>query len=92
MGGVVIVTIKLMPDSPDTDLEKMSEQASEKISSFGGKVGKSEQEPVAFGLKALNIMFSMPEEKGSTEELENEIAGMPGLSSVQVTDVRRAVG
>lgn len=49
-------------------------------------------EPVAFGLQALVFMFSVDEAKGGTEELEKKIAEMPGVSSVQVTDVRRAVG
>ena len=92
MGAVVIVTIKLMPQSPEADLERVSDEAKGKISAFGGTVGKVEHEPVAFGLNAVSIMFSMPEEKGSTEGLEKELGEMSDVSSVQVVDVRRAVG
>ena len=92
MGAVVIVSIKLMPDSPETDLGKMCDQAKKEISEFGGTVGKTEETPVAFGLKSLDIMFSMPEEKGSTEDLEKKLGTLPNVSSVQVLDVRRAVG
>ncbi|MBI2664187.1 elongation factor 1-beta [Candidatus Woesearchaeota archaeon] len=90
--ATVIVSLKIMPDSPETDLGAIAEAASEKISGFGGTVGRTDTEPVAFGIKSINIMFSMPEEKGSTEDLENEISEIDGVSSVQVTDVRRAVG
>jgi len=33
----VIITMKLMPKSPDTDLAKIQEAAKEKITAFGGK-------------------------------------------------------
>ena len=90
--ATVVVTLKIMPNSPDTNLDEISSAATEKIAAFGGNVGKTDEEPIAFGLKALLLMFSMPEEKGSTEELEKQIGEIPGVSSVQVTDVRRAVG
>ena len=92
MGAVVVVSVKLMPDSPEADLEKICDQAKQKISEFGGTVGKTEQVPVAFGLKSLDMMFSMPEEKGSTEDLEKSLETIQNISSVQVLDVRRAVG
>jgi len=89
----VIITMKIMPESPDTDLSKIEEKAKEKIVAFAGEGDmKSEQEPVAFGLKALKILFVMAEDKGSTEELEKDIASVEGVNSVEVTDVRRAIG
>ena len=88
----VIITLKIMPNSPETDLAKIEESAKEKILAFGGEVGKVEQEPVAFGLKSLNIIFVMDEQKGSTDKLEEDIADIEGVQSVEVTDVRRAIG
>ena len=90
--ATVVVTLKIMPDSPETDQDGIIVAVSEAVSDFGGEVGKTSSEPVAFGLKAALVFFTMPEEKGSTEELENKISDIPGVSSVQVTDVRRAVG
>ena len=88
-----IVTLKIMPKSPDTDLEKISEEALEKIKGFAGEGDtKKEIEPVAFGLKALKITFVMDEQKGSTEPLEKEIQAIEDVSSVEVIDVRRAIG
>ena len=48
----VVVTVKLMPESPEVDLDQMKEKATEVINKVG-EVGKTEIEPVAFGLKAL---------------------------------------
>ena len=87
-----IVTLKIMPESPDIDLKEIEIAATQEIKVFGGEVGKVEIEPIAFGLKALNLIFVMDEAKGSTESLENIIAKIPGVQSVDVTDVRRAIG
>ncbi len=87
----VVVTVKLMPESPEVDLDQMKEKATEVINKVG-EVGKTEIEPVAFGLKALLLYFVMDEDKGSTDPLEQELSGLEGVNSVEVTDVRRAVG
>ncbi|MFH1439038.1 MAG: elongation factor 1-beta [Candidatus Woesearchaeota archaeon] len=88
----VIITFKIMPISPEVDLSAIESKAKEAISAFGGEVGKVEIEPVAFGLKALNLIFVMDEAKGSTEELEEQISQIEDVNSVECTDVRRAVG
>ena len=89
----VIITLKIMPSSPDIDLDSIQEKALEKIKGFAGdKETKVELEPIAFGLKAINILFVMDESKGSTESLEDSISNLDGVQSVEVTDVRRAVG
>ena len=87
-----IVTLKIMPKTPEVDLKEIEASATREVETFGGQVGKIEQEPIAFGLKAVKIFFVMDESKGSTEELETAIAQLPGIQSVQVTDVRRAIG
>jgi len=88
----IIVTVKIMPTGVDVNFEDIEKKASLLIGEFGGEVGKSELEPVAFGLKALNLMFIMDEDKGSTETLEEDISKIEGVESVEVTDVRRTVG
>ena len=88
----VIVTLKIMPDSPDADLEKIKDKAKLLITEFGGEVGKEEEQPVAFGIKALVLIFVMKEETGSTEPLEENIKKISAVQSVDVTDVRRAIG
>ncbi len=87
----VVVTMKLMPESPDTDLDALSSKAEELISPVG-EVGKKEFEPVAFGLKAIILSFVMDESKGSTDELEKQISDLDDVASVEITDVRRTMG
>lgn len=82
-----------MPESPETDLNPVEEQAKKNITEFAGKTEfKTEQEPIAFGLKALKLIFVMDESKGSTEALENKIKEIQGVNSVEVVDIRRAIG
>ena len=88
----VVVTIKVMPTSPSVSLTSIEGRCREAIEKFGGEVGKVEVQPVAFGLKALILIFVMDESLGSTEELEQQIQEVRGVQSVEVTDVRRAIG
>ncbi|MBR9703571.1 elongation factor 1-beta [Candidatus Woesearchaeota archaeon] len=92
--GTAIVSLKLMPKSPDTDLDVIRNEAIGMIDEFTGLEAekKIEEVPIAFGLKSLNIIFVMKEETGSTEPLEKKLAEIPGVNSVEVTDVRRALG
>ena len=55
----VVITLKIMPESPETDLKKIEIKATEAITAFGGHVGKVEIEPVAFGLKAVKLLGRM---------------------------------
>lgn len=88
----VIITMKIMPESPDVDLDGIKKKADNEIKSFGGEIGKVEKEPIAFGLTALNLIFVADESKGSTEQLEENVSKIEGVSSVKITDVRRALG
>lgn len=88
-----IITLKIMPESPEIDLESLSIKVKEKIIDFAGEGEmRQEIEPVAFGLKALKIIFVMDESKGSPEPVEKEIGNVDGVNSVEVIDVRRAIG
>ena len=88
----VIITLKIMPESPDVNLGAIGSEISKLVDDFGGEVGKTEEEPVAFGIKALKVIFVADESKGSTDNLEEKVSALPGVESVEVTDVRRALG
>ena len=88
----VILTFKIMPDSPEVDLEGLKDKIDHMIKEFGGEVGKVEKEPVAFGLVALKMVFVMDESLGDTEDLEKNISELEGVASCEVVDCRRALG
>ncbi len=88
-----ILTIKVMPTSPDVNLEELEVRVKQAIVNYAGEgETKTEIEPVAFGLKALKIIFVVDEANGGTDNLEKEISDMEGVNSIEVVDVRRALG
>lgn len=88
----VIVDMKIMPTSPDVDLAKLTKEIDAIIAKYGGKLHKHEIQPVAFGLKALLLILTVDESKGSTDALEEKLSHVKGVESVQVTGVSRALG
>jgi elongation factor 1-beta len=89
----VIISLRVMPESPEIDLTELEGKIKEKVVAFAGEGEmRVDIQPIAFGLKALNIIFVSDEQKGTTESLEKEIEQIEGVNSVEVTDVRRAVG
>mgnify|MGYP001596390253 FL=1 len=89
----VVITLKVMPDSPDADLNKIEKEVIKEIKKFAGDTeNKIEIEPVAFGLKALKIIFVSDESKSNLDNLENNIKLINHVNSVEIIDVRRAIG
>jgi len=86
--GEVVTTIKLNPESPDVDLEKMKEEIKASIPE-GTEVHKIEEEPIAFGLVALIVMVVTEDAEGGTEKVEENLAKIEGVSNIEVTDTRR---
>jgi elongation factor 1-beta len=89
--GTAVVKIKVMPISPDVDLEKIKEEVKSKVGGMGGKGCNIEEEPIAFGLKAIIAFFAWPEE-AELENLEESLQKIEDVNSVQVIDIRRAIG
>ena len=91
--GLVIVTLKIMPESPDVDLAAVEGSVKEKVIAFVGETKMElEVEPIAFGLKALNITFAYDEDKGSPDEVEASLKEIEGVQSCECVGVRRALG
>ncbi len=89
--ATVVCIVKLMPDSPQTDLVAIKEAAQSSLIAEGAKNVSFEEKPIAFGLKAVMIKLDMPEEKG-TDIIESKLAAIPHVSSVTIEDYRRAFG
>ena len=88
-----IVTIKIMPESPEIDLAKIEEQSKKEIIGYAGEgETKTEIDPIAFCLKALKIIFVVDEAKGSPEVVAEKVQAIEGVNSCEVSDVRRAIG
>jgi elongation factor 1-beta len=91
--ALAVATITIMPISPDTDLDALEVKVKEVIKGFAGeKETKTEIEPVAFGLKALKVLFVMEESLGSPDPIADKVSEFEEVNSAEITDVRRAIG
>jgi elongation factor 1-beta len=89
--AVVAIKVKALPESPDLNLQNLKEEIKHSLIRAGAiKINSIEEEPIAFGLKALIIFFAWPEEKETS--LAEEAIKLEGISSVETIDYRRAFG
>ncbi len=88
--GTALIQLKIMPTGLETVLEDLKTKVIKSIELVGGEVSKFEEEPVAFGLKAL-IAFIRLDESKDTSLVENALSDTEGVSSTDVIDMRRAV-
>ena len=89
----VIVTWKVMPETAESDLEAVKVSVKKSIEDFGGFInGEMTEEPVAFGLKFVKVSFAYDEDKGTTDEIEDELSKDDNIQSVEVLSVGRAMG
>lgn len=89
--AIAVLKLKIMPNSPETDLEKIKKQVEERLEKFKAKIHSTEEQPIAFGLKALIVTIAWPEEK-STEEVVEDLLKIEEVSSIDVVDYRRTFG
>ncbi len=89
--SVIAVKIKVMPDSPDTNIDEIKVNVEKILGAQNIQNPNFEIQPIAFGLKAWIILFGWPEDK-ELDDLEEELRKIPNVSSVQVVDIRRAIG
>ena len=86
--GEVVATIKLMPESPEVDLAHVKENVEQSIPQ-GTELHKIEEEPIAFGLVALNVIVVVDDAEGGTEKAEEVFSKIDDVASVEVVDIRR---
>jgi len=86
--GEVVATIKLMPESPEMDLAKVKAEIKSSIPE-NTELHSIEEEPIAFGLIAINVMVVVDDAEGGTEQIEENLSKIDEVASVEVVDVRR---
>ncbi len=79
--GKVAVTVKIMPEGVDVDLEKIKEEVRKRI-----EVKDLKEVPIAFGLKAVEVLVLTDDEKGS-EWIVERLSNIEGVSRVEIEKV-----
>lgn len=86
--GKVAAAIKVMPNSPEVDLDELQEQLEQSLPE-GAKINGFERDEVAFGLVALIPTVLVPDEAGGTEAVEEAFSEVENVESVSVENVGR---
>ncbi|PIN77222.1 hypothetical protein COV15_02655 [Candidatus Woesearchaeota archaeon CG10_big_fil_rev_8_21_14_0_10_34_12] len=89
--GLAILQIRIMPEGIDTELDVLQKNAEAKIKELGHILHKVEVKDVAFGLKSLEVFIGVDESRDQSE-VEDSLAKIEHVSSVEVLDYRRAFG
>ena len=89
--GIAILKIKIMPESPDSDLKKIESEAKKIIEKEKGNNLRIEIEPIAFGLNAVILTFTR-EETLDSDEIVEKLRKIKHVNSAEVIDFRRAIG
>jgi elongation factor 1-beta len=84
----VVMTLRIMPEDPEVDLDELLERIKEVIPE-GTDLGATETQPVAFGLQALRMNLARDESMGGTDDIEEAISTVEGVSQVEVERVSR---
>ncbi|HKZ99822.1 MAG TPA: elongation factor 1-beta [Thermoplasmata archaeon] len=82
--GSVAVTLKVMPESLEVDLEALKARVR---SVLQPSFRTLEERPIAFGLKAIVAIAVIDDAGGGSERLEEALAALPGVGSVETIDV-----
>lgn len=85
---IAVITMKVMPTSPEVDLENLKEEIKKTIEQKGGANKEYSEEPIAFGLKAVYASFRWPEEQDA-DPVEEAIGNLENVQSVTVTEMRK---
>ena len=66
--GEVVNTLKVMPESPEVDLEALKAAITDAMPE-DAELHEITEEPIAFGLVALNVVFIVEDGEGGTGSL-----------------------
>lgn len=80
----VLVKLRLLPASPETDLDELERVLKERI-----KPVRLEREPIGFGLVALHVFTLVSDAAGEVERLESKLKQLKGCGEVEVMELSR---
>ena len=79
--GEVALKYRIMPESPDSDIDNIVSKISEVIPD-DGSLGAHEIKPFAFGLKAIMVAILGIDREGFATEVETALNGLPEVQTV----------
>lgn len=82
MGDVALI-IKIMPESPEVDLDALEER----IRTTVPQTRDVRKEPIGYGLSALKVAVVVPDSAGAQEEVEEALRSIQDVESAEVVSL-----
>jgi elongation factor 1-beta len=82
MGDVACI-IRVMPESPEVDLEGLKRTMKEKAP----EIHEITEQPIGFGLKSLMVVAVVGDQGGQTDRLEELLSSIPGVERAEIVEV-----
>ncbi|UCD07044.1 MAG: elongation factor 1-beta [Candidatus Aenigmatarchaeota archaeon] len=82
--GEVICVFRILPKSPE-----MFDQVKEALEKLDPN--RIEEEPIAFGLKAIKFTKIIPDVGGAQDKLENQIRSTEGVDNIETLKISRCL-
>ncbi|MDD1699267.1 MAG: elongation factor 1-beta [Methanoregula sp.] len=81
--GSVAVIVRVMPESPDVNLEQLKKALKQTLPG----IQEIQEEPIGFGLKALKLVAVVNDSGGETDAVEKSLSGVPGVERAEIVEV-----
>ncbi|HOP66407.1 MAG TPA: elongation factor 1-beta [Methanoregulaceae archaeon] len=82
MGSVALI-LKIMPESPEVDLNDLVGKIKEKVAG----VQDVREEPIGFGLKALKVAVVVDDAGGASDAVEEAINSIDGVERAEIVEL-----
>ncbi len=88
-----VITFKIMPEQPDTNLEPIKKHA-QAVAKKHGAIGdtKATEEPFAFGLKIVRVLAMFNVDDQDFDVIAAEMTTVDGVQSAEVEKMDLALG
>jgi len=81
--GSVAVIMRVMPESPEVDLEQLKKALKETLPG----IQDIREEPIGFGLKSIKFAAIVNDAGGETDLLEKKLGSIPGVERAEIIEV-----
>ena len=81
--GSVAVIVRVMPESPEVDLEQLKTALRKKLPG----IQDIREEPIGFGLTALKLAAIVNDAGGETDVIEQSIGQIDGVERAEIVEV-----
>lgn len=82
--GLVAVTLRILPEDADVDIESLKTSVREVL---GGALRDLQERPLAFGIKAIEAVVVVDDASGGSDAIEQSVSNVAGVGTVEAIDV-----